>query len=714
MSKNESKIVETLTTNSAVVAQNFHVHGNMNAGDQPTLSLTPNQPNANWEADSISRFHFSARATKLFGRDDELRQLKEFCNTDSKFLWWGIIGKGGTGKSRLALELAHALDVPQKNWNWMFLGHGSTLTSNLACLASDWTPEQPTLLVVDYVAGVADQLKEALNTCAKKATKWKYPVRLLFLERTTEGGWHERLLSALSNEDKNRITETKHSNNYLALEQFSLDEAYQLVEALLLRYSKNQQQISGQPIKDLLNKLDIEHRPLFALFLADAIAAGKVDGDINWDTDALLMQVLTRELERWKELGVTDDDRKLLRFTTLAGTLDLNASDLNISPTDYIGALLEAVGCAKLDSQFNQRWATILHGESAETCIPRLEPDLLGELFVLSEWTAPSNLLQWNTGDWKPELQACWKMNGGRGLIEFLMRAIQDFPKHPKLKSLIQSVELTRPNQAESNFLIGILYANLAFVWMEKSELVFANECYKKLVTIAAMEPKSGEIALLQAMTAVNMSHYYGTAGDTTQARAMYEAIVAIEPKSQEIALQQAMAAVNLCIDYGNAGDTTQARAMYEAIVAIEPKSQEIDLRQAKAAFNLCTIYGNAGDTIQARAMYEAIVAIEPKSQEIALQQAMAAVNLCTIYGNAGDTTQARAMYEAIVAIEPKSQEIALQQAMAAFNLYIDYGKAGDTTQARAMYEAIVAIEPKSEEITSIQTELAQLLGFIK
>ena len=262
--------IDTLNAEKALVVHT--IHGNVVLAGSPQ-SLIPHRPSSEWRVDSISRFHFSARATQLFGRDAELEQLREFCRAGANFRWWGITGKGGAGKSRLALELARELGNSASAWNWLFLGHGDILSSNIKYLASGWEPEQPTLLVVDYVAFVADQLRALLNSCAKNASAWRYPVRLLFLERTTEGGWHDRLSSSLSNEDKNRIFEARHSSDYLTLEHFPAEAAQQLVEEVLQRYGVHVQRSSQRSIEGLLRRLDIEHRPLFALFLADAIAS---------------------------------------------------------------------------------------------------------------------------------------------------------------------------------------------------------------------------------------------------------------------------------------------------------------------------------------------------------------------------------------------------------------------------------------------------------
>ncbi|MBF0109990.1 MAG: hypothetical protein HQL76_12520 [Magnetococcales bacterium] len=60
------------------------------------------------------RFQFLSRTTEMLGREEEKAQLWKFLDRDEKFLWWGIVGEGGVGKSRLALQRG-AKDV--LSWN---------------------------------------------------------------------------------------------------------------------------------------------------------------------------------------------------------------------------------------------------------------------------------------------------------------------------------------------------------------------------------------------------------------------------------------------------------------------------------------------------------------------------------------------------------------------------------------------------------------------
>lgn len=53
---------------------------------------------------AFGRMHFANGFLKFTGREEEQETLTQFLEEDKKFSWWIILGEGGMGKSRLALE----------------------------------------------------------------------------------------------------------------------------------------------------------------------------------------------------------------------------------------------------------------------------------------------------------------------------------------------------------------------------------------------------------------------------------------------------------------------------------------------------------------------------------------------------------------------------------------------------------------------------------
>ena len=87
-----------------------------------------------------TRFVYGARAAPFIGRDSEIEELEAFLQSDASFQWWLLLGPGGQGKSRLALELCLN---QRESWYAGFLRDDKFdwLT---------WKPDKPTLIVADY------------------------------------------------------------------------------------------------------------------------------------------------------------------------------------------------------------------------------------------------------------------------------------------------------------------------------------------------------------------------------------------------------------------------------------------------------------------------------------------------------------------------------------------------------------------------------------
>ncbi|MCK9387959.1 MAG: AAA family ATPase, partial [Sulfuritalea sp.] len=513
------------------------------------LRFQPYHPEATWHAARASRFHFATRATQLFGRTNEKEQLHKFCRdfNAKNFRWWGVTGKGGMGKSRLALELGHDLKKDH-GWEWHFLGSAQQLEGNLQFFASGgFVPNAATLLVVDYAANAVDTLRAALTKLATAAESWQHPVRMLILERSIEGGWFERLMDFPSTQYRNDVVDCRHALQLLPLQPFSIDDALCLLNEVLALYNKPSR--SPTECKALLAKLDAEHRPLFVLFLADAIAAGQVNA-LQWNSDELTGQVLDRERRRWETQGVTCHDEALLRFTTLAGELDLSSPHV-----PYVEQLFNKCGMNSADVAFKARWQTMLHGADHGADIsqrlPRLEPDILGELFVLKTWAKPTNLRVFEATDspWRTEFDAVWKHQKGLGLISFMSRVVMDFPTHPQLPSLLDATEKSSP--PDSPFQLALLLAVSADGWRQRQEIGLAINAWKRLTTLVQRLGDAGAqpSADLLGKITVNLIGACGDAGDLVQARTLWDSIVALGtrfPNNEEIALRQAKAAVNL------------------------------------------------------------------------------------------------------------------------------------------------------------------------
>ncbi|MCA9291623.1 MAG: hypothetical protein KDA25_10890, partial [Phycisphaerales bacterium] len=309
----------------------------------------------------LDRLNFRARTTDLFGRDDAMAALEAFLDAPKPdFSWWMVTGPGGMGKSRLALDLC----VDRVNdWDVGFF------VSAEDRVWSSWTPRCPTLIVFDYLLTKTDELARAIGLMTGRS--FPHPVRFLILEREAHGAWWEGIRSADQGQHRTNQILSRHGE---ALELAGLDEDDRCrLFAELLPDEPDHRHLAR-----LAHQLDPQGRPLYAAMAAQAVRDHGVEKIRTWDTLALTEHVLDRERARWRKLIPNDAARRrmesLLCLSTLARGLsrdpdplrDERIRDLLPSPGDFDG------------DRFRE-----MTGSAHPDALPALEPDLLGEWFVL-------------------------------------------------------------------------------------------------------------------------------------------------------------------------------------------------------------------------------------------------------------------------------------------------------------------------------------------
>jgi len=251
-----------------------------------------------------TRFHFRAQRVPFLGARNELSRAEEFLDSDAAFSWWLFLGEAGAGKSRLALELCVRRKGP---WRAGFLPRAHDFTA-----WTHWQPSAPTLIVVDYVHNRASELQTIVGALTGRTLA--HPVRLLLLERRTEGQWWDQFRG--TGTERMAVESSQHAEP-LVIGPMSDDDLWSSIVSIVEGSTE-----SGLPDRNTfltsVKAMDPLGRPLFAALAADAWAAGR---DIrDWDRDALLRDVLQRENESyWKPGGVREKDRNLLAVATLSG-----------------------------------------------------------------------------------------------------------------------------------------------------------------------------------------------------------------------------------------------------------------------------------------------------------------------------------------------------------------------------------------------------------
>ncbi len=131
------------------------------------------------------------QAVPLVGREQDLQFLHDWLGAGAGIAVTAMVGPGGSGKTRLALEFLQQLPP---DWQGGFLTTeeaGRFLgQENL----SEWSWRKPTLVVVDYAALLAGTLARWFAELADHAAP-RHPLRILLLERHADpnSGWYRDL-----------------------------------------------------------------------------------------------------------------------------------------------------------------------------------------------------------------------------------------------------------------------------------------------------------------------------------------------------------------------------------------------------------------------------------------------------------------------------------------------------------------------------------------
>ena len=371
-----------------------------NANPQPLLELYLEPPS------DTTRFVYRSRSIPFVDDGESLEALCAFRDSDAMFSWFAVLGSGGTGKSRLALEF--------------LLDHADEFASaaGFLNLAYDpdfdwgrWQPNFPTLIVIDYAARQEDQLARILSLLSQR-TDLDWPVRLLLLERQQDtryerqsGSWYDRILH-LGQTASIRIENAAFDR---PMELLAPDDVWPIIDFIVDGRVTDLDPDTALP---LLETIDPHMRPLYAAFMADALARG--ENPRGWDRRALVENVLAHERKNyWSPAGVTPKDLNLVALATMTAGYPLDWLEEHGSDKD-------ATFLPRARETAFQHRLSAIYGYDVVEAVPPMEPDILGEVFVLEEWKAARRPLKRFFVKSGKEL-APW-------FADFFSRLTEDFP----------------------------------------------------------------------------------------------------------------------------------------------------------------------------------------------------------------------------------------------------------------------------------------------
>lgn len=509
--------------------------GEMKFGAHATVAFASLQPALGQPLHIESIHHYSSAALAVVGRESEQQQLLAFASDRAGFLWMQLAGVGGQGKSRLGLELWRSLE--NEGWRCGLL-EAETLES-FQNQWSQWQPDRPHLLIADYILGREKQLKPVIQLLAKRQ-RLRFPVRLLLLERQrwdrgglslsmgvrekeqreNEQGEKEHALNSTTEEGRAewflKLT-TRHDGNDPEVMkcrfQSGVIELRALGQQELIALVRKAGDAVGSPvvasdeaIAKQLRQVDPAGRPLYAYFLGQVLGA-RPSAKLSSNQE-LLTEVLNKDWgRRWgaafkggpPSIG---QDIPAMRLAVLATIL---------RGVDAAALIRQRLLTQKTGGVLVRKQAMVLTdgplGGGAQgpgPFITPLEPDLLGEWFVLSAFSLglPMDLL----------MSLSWRAEASSTAL-FLERIAQDFGAHPITKELLHF----DPASAEARVALSKKAAGiLAGLYSAQVEYP------KSIVDAVARAAHDGD-----ARAMASLAHCYlsgaGVAADEAQGFAWYQ-----------------------------------------------------------------------------------------------------------------------------------------------------------------------------------------------
>ena len=344
----------------------------------------------------------------LVGRTKELEELNAFLIGDDRLSWWWLNGGAGSGKSRLALEWIHSLRAPLIPFSTT--GYDAGFFEDYAgaheWAKQSWKPRRSTVIVVDNAAERMADIVDLMEYLGAHSPEFRHPVRVLMVERSVP----EELtkLHALT-----RLYERSYKVDPLNVSLLAAEDIRDLNRELGERL-RRVRELTDKEIQQVLEVS--KGLPLFVILALQELAE---HGEIRFERrDELLKQILVRTLGKMREQGVDDAYLPLLALATFVRGLSWETAE------GYLQKLPPPKKTV-LDRLFQ---------EDTATAIPPIQPDILGEIFLLKTF-----------GDLtEPERQrfrqTAWQVSAD-SVSSMLVKAAMDFPDHPSLPKLDKQPE---------------------------------------------------------------------------------------------------------------------------------------------------------------------------------------------------------------------------------------------------------------------------------
>ena len=454
--------------------------------------------------DNTNAFHYRNELLRFHGREAELKILREFIESDEELSWIAITGPGGTGKSKLLYYFVKEMGINPK-WTSVWI-HAENCEQFIKF--TEWRYPYNLLVVIDYAGTVASDMGKWLE-CLERSTYHPDKMRFVFIEREGIGEdgnfplWYQNLKG--SGEQARCIERLGwKKNNGTQFFQLSALEHDQL-EKIIEDYAKTREKVlSSKQRKWILKKAEEidrkqgKPRVLIVLFTADAVLENREYK--KWDIQHLIEEIIKKYMEHWKKVTCQNDEKifnalsEMLMFATAAGAW---------APGDIVPELFadsSSILCSIDSDALEQLISEVNEEKRFDGKLKPLEPDLIGEYYVLDYWTRKKYV----KGYLENSFRILWEYP--LYFAQFLNRCMQNYIKQDAFKYLFQNgMEKLMPQ--ENNVQGAVFFSMLLSVSIIMQSEGEAIESIRRLKELSEKYEGNEEIALQYADGLVHLSN---------------------------------------------------------------------------------------------------------------------------------------------------------------------------------------------------------------
>jgi Tetratricopeptide repeat len=692
------KIASSIHNSNNISGNNNHILNFVNA-DSSSFGF---DPQIDWNTTPQAGGGFSAqlewrtRLTPIIGRDAEQRALLDWANDAPQLSFKIIEAPGGTGKTRLAAEVAQTLSET-KDWSAGFVQLLDFEKAQRLQWQGNW------LIVIDYPEHAPDRL-EALFRIAKAGLSQTsaHKLRVLLLCRSQDGIGEKLGASGVKGflSSQLNLKELPTQDNFVLL-----------TKALAKLMPQKVMSVDKSTFDDWQRQSTLHQTALFVLALALHLSTSPAINQQFLPGKDLLLALVQREKQRWRKA----EEGLGLQADTLADVIAIATLFNGLPAADVNTILSQHYSWSKTTAdKVLTALAEVWHADNSNaTVYPALAPDLLAAVF-LWDWQSQASkrgnvqdmaiiaqLIKDRANETVSLLQR-WHMHA----YDQTMRLSFGQPIDAGSISLL----LEKIAQHNKRFALQLRNAFLsANDWPAFSEL--AVHCSKPQIMAEVDAPSKLESHAYElnnhAIDLVKSGNRAGALLTAQEAMTIYRQLALDNPVAFEPGL--AMSVSNLANILSETGDRAgallaaqEAVTIYRRLALANPAAFEPDL--AMCINNLANILSKTGDRAGALLAAQEAVTIRRRlalANPAAFEPVLAGsvCNLGSRLSETGDRAgallaaqEAAAIYRRLATASPAAFEPDL--AMSVSNLALRLNATGDSARALLIaHEALTRYE---------------------